>query len=113
MDVVYARPGVTAVEVRDRIPDPPSPTAVRTWLRILEEKGQLRHQKDGRRHLYYPVMSWKAVQRSAVSHLLKSLFGGSPSAVVAALLDVADAEITETERDELLELIRTATVEER
>ena len=113
MDVVYRRGRATAVEVHEALPDAPTPTAVRTWLRILEEKGHLRHEKDGPRHVYVPTVAWDDVQRSAVRHLLGALFDGSPSAVVATLLDVSDGALTEAERAELVELIARARAAER
>ena len=108
MDIVYRRQRATAAEVHAALPDAPSPTAVRTWLRILEEKGQLRHEKEGVRHVYMPVAPWAEVQRSAVKHLLNTIFGGSPSAVVSALLDVSAPKMTDAERAELRRLVDDA-----
>src|SRR5436190_7029140 len=87
MDVVYRRGHATAAEIREQLPDPPVAAAVRTLLRILEEKGHLRHEKDGPRHIYYPTTPRSIAQRSAVRHLLGTFFDGSRAAAVAALVD--------------------------
>jgi predicted transcriptional regulator len=113
MDVVYRAGRATAAEVHALLPDPPSPTAVRTWIRILEEKGHLRHEKDGPRHVYLPTASWDTVQRSALRHLLGALFDGSPAAVVATLLKVSDTPLSDAERAELRGLIDDARREGR
>ena len=113
MDVIYRLGRASAAEVHARMPDPPAPTAVRTFLRILEDKGHLRHEKEGPRHIYVPTTPWPSLQRSALRHLLRSLFDGSPSAVVATLLDVSERELSPAERDELVEMIRRARAEER
>ena len=106
MDVVFRLKRATAAQVHAGIPDPPSATAVRTLLRILEEKGHLRHEKDGPRHVYLPTARRDAAQRSATAHLLRTFFGGSRKAAVAALLDLSDRPLTAAEREELVELIR-------
>ena len=113
MDLIYRRGRATAAEVHAALPDAPTPTAVRTWLRILEEKGHLRHEKDGPRHVYVPTVAWEDVRRSAVRHLLGALFDGSPSAVVAALLDVSGRRLSERERSEIVGMIERARAEER
>ena len=108
MDVVYRRGRVTAAQVHAALPDAPSPTAIRTWLRILEEKGQLRHEKDGPRHVYLPTTPWVSVQRSALRHLLRSMFDGSPTAVVATLLDVSERKLSRAEREDIMRMIERA-----
>jgi predicted transcriptional regulator len=101
MDVVYAQGQATAAEIHAALPDPPVPAAVRTMLRILEDKGQLRHDKDGTRHVYHPVMARTVAQRSAVRHMVGTFFNGSRAAAIAALLDDGDRPLTATERSEL------------
>jgi BlaI family transcriptional regulator, penicillinase repressor len=105
MDVVYRLGRASAAEVHAGIPDAPSATAVRTLLRILEEKGHLRHEKDGVRHMYVPTVARDAAQRSMMSHLLNTFFGGSSKAALATLLDVAERPLTKSEREELIKLI--------
>jgi len=106
MDVIYHLGRATAAEVHERLPDAPSATAVRTLLRILEEKGHLRHERDGVRHVYLPTVPRDAAQRSAVAHLLRTFFGGSPKAAMATLLDLSERPLTQQERDELVAMIR-------
>jgi BlaI family transcriptional regulator, penicillinase repressor len=106
MDVVVRLERASAAEVHARIPDPPSLTAVRTMIRTLEEKGYLRHEKDGPRHIYTLTVERAAAERSAVAHLLRTFFGGSPRAAVAALLDASERPLSSRERDELVEMIR-------
>ena len=84
-----------------------------TWIGILEEKGHLRHTKEGARHLYAPTSSWTSVQRSALRHILRAMFDGSPAAVVATLLQVAEKPLTSAERKELLGLIKQARSKDR
>lgn len=108
MAIIYRRGSATAAEVHDQMPDAPTATAVRTMLRILEEKGHLRHEKDGPRHVYLPTTAREAASRSAVRELLKTFFGGSAKAAVAALLDVSERDLTASERRQLIELIRAS-----
>src|SRR3954447_16757773 len=84
MDVVYRHGHATAAEIHHELPDPPVAAAVRTLLRILEEKGHLRHEKDGPRHVYYPTTPRSVAQRSAIRHLVGTFFDGSRAAAVAA-----------------------------
>jgi predicted transcriptional regulator len=111
MDVVYGRGRATALEIRDRLPDPPCAAAVRTMLRILEEKGHLRHEKDGPRHIYIPTTPRSVAQRSALRHLIGTFFNGSRAAAVAALLDDSDRPLSSDERAELAGVIRRLRAE--
>lgn len=113
MDVVYRLGGATARQVREELHDPPHPAAVRTLLRILESKGQLRHTKDGPRHVYIPTTPRSVAQRSAVKHLLSTFFGGSRAAAVAALLDDGDQPLTTSERDALATAVKRLRAEGR
>lgn len=106
MDVVYRRGRATAVEIHEDIPDPPCAAAVRTLLRILEEKGHLRHEKDGPRHIYFPTTPRSVAQRSAVKHLIGTFFNGSRAAAVAALLDESDRPLSSEEREQIATAIR-------
>ncbi|HEX8363527.1 MAG TPA: BlaI/MecI/CopY family transcriptional regulator [Longimicrobium sp.] len=113
MDVIFRLGRASAAEVHELLPDAPSATAVRTLLRILEDKGHLRHEKDGPRHIYLPTVPRDSAQRSAAAHLLRTFFGGSPRAAVAALLDLSERPLTPGEREELVEMIRREREEGR
>jgi BlaI family penicillinase repressor len=108
MDVVYARGRATAAEVRELLKPPPSYSAVRAMLRILEEKEVLRHEVEGVTYVFLPVHSKTTASRSAVRRLLDTFYGGSPSSAVAALLDVSSVKLSAKERERLLRLIREA-----
>ncbi len=102
MDAVYRLGKVTAAEVRAVLPDPPSYSAVRATLRILEGKGHLRHTEDGPRYVYTATVPPGRLKRSAAERYLDTFFAGSVSQAVAALLDVSDVS-----EEELAELSRT------
>ena len=110
MDIVYRRGKVTAAEVLDELPDPPSYSAVRAALRLLEEKGSLRHEQDGQRYVYLPTVPRTKAQRSALKHLVRTFFGGSTEQVVNALIE--DARPSAAELDRLAKLIEQARTEE-
>jgi predicted transcriptional regulator len=113
MDVVYRLGRATARRIRDELHDPPHPAAVRTLLRILEAKGQLKHTRDGPRHVYAPTTPRGTAQRSAVRHLLSTFFDGSRAAAVAALLNESEEPLTPAERDELADIVRRLRAEGR
>jgi predicted transcriptional regulator len=106
MDIVYRHGRATAAEIHGELPSPPCAAAVRTLLRILEEKGHLRHEKDGPRHVYYPTTPRTVAQRSAVKHLIGTFFNGSRSAAIAALIDESERPLSSEERAELAGVIR-------
>src|ERR671925_464450 len=86
MDIIYARGQATAAEVTAALPDPPSYSAVRALLRILEQKGHLRHEQDGPRYVFLPTVPRDRARRSAMRHLVRTFFDGSTEDAVAALL---------------------------
>ena len=90
MDVVYARGRVTVAEVLEGLPDPPSYSSVRTLLRLLEEKGQLRHEVAGPRYVYVPTVRREKARRSALRNVIRTFFDGSTEDAMAALLDLHD-----------------------
>ena len=90
MDVLYARGRATVAEVQEHMPDAPSYSTVRTLLRLLEEKGQLRHEHDGPRFVYVPMVARDKARRSALRNMLHTFFDGSTEDAVAALLDLHD-----------------------
>jgi predicted transcriptional regulator len=87
MEVIYTRGRATAAEVRENLPDPPSYSAVRAMLRILEEKGHLVHTNDGPRYVFLPTVPREEARETALERLVETFFGGSPESAVAALID--------------------------
>ena len=108
MDVLYRRGHATAAEVLEGIPDPPSYSAVRAMLRILEEKGHVRHEQDGARYVFLPTLKRDTAKRSALKHVVNTFFEGSASQVMAALFDMSSRTMDEQELDRLHELIEEA-----
>ena len=113
MDVVYRLGRATAAEVRAELPDPPSYSAVRAMLRLLEEKGLLLHEQDGLRYVYRPTVGREQARRSALKHLVHTFFGGSPERAVAALLEMSDADLSAADRARLAKLVAQAKSEGR
>ena len=112
MDVIYRHGKVTAAEVLAEIPDPPSYSAVRAMLRLLEEKGHVRHEQDGPRYVYIPIVNRDKARRSAMRHLVRTFVDGSTEDAVAALLQ-NDAGMRDEELDRLSQLIDAAKKEGR
>src|SRR5215475_11573788 len=108
MDILYQRGKASAADVRAAMEDAPSYSAVRAMLRILEEKGQVRHQAEGLKYVYVPVLAREKAKRSAVKHILDTFFAGSPEQIVAALLDVSSSRLTREELDRMADLIEKA-----
>jgi predicted transcriptional regulator len=108
MDVLYRHGKATAAEVREEMPDPPSYSAVRAMLRILEEKGHVRHEPDGPRYLYLPTVGRERAKRSALRHLVNTFFEGSAEQVIAALLDGSTSDMSDVELSRLSRLIENA-----
>ncbi len=108
MEVLHRAGTATATEVRAAMTDAPSDSAVRTTLRILEEKGHVKHLEDGGRYVYSPVVSKHAARRSALREMLGTFFQGSPVEAVATLLDVSSKQLSEEELNRLEELVRKA-----
>ena len=113
MDIVYAEGRATAAQVREHLPDPPSYSAVRALLRILEDKGHLRHETDGNRYVYLPTVPRGTARRSALENLITTFFDGSPRDAMAALLDLGKDELTSEDLDRLSKAIEKARREGR
>jgi BlaI family penicillinase repressor len=111
MDIVYRAGSATAAEVRDNLPDAPSYSAVRSLLRILEEKGHLTHKYDGPRYVFTPTVSRPAAQKSALRQMVRTFFDGSTSQAVAALLDLSARDLSSDELDQLSALVEQAKKE--
>ena len=111
MDILYRNGKASAAEVREAMDDAPSYSAVRAMLRVLEEKGHVRHQAEGLRYVYVPVVARDQAKRSAVKHLMNTFFNDSPEQIVAALLDVSSTKLTRDELDRMAALIEKARKE--
>ncbi|MGH9324646.1 MAG: BlaI/MecI/CopY family transcriptional regulator [Vicinamibacteria bacterium] len=108
MDVLYREGAATAAEVLEKLPDPPSYSAVRATLRILEEKGHVRHEENGPRYLFRPAVDRDKAKRTAVRHLLRTFFDGSPELAVATLLDESTSKLEDEDYERLKSLIDEA-----
>jgi predicted transcriptional regulator len=113
MDVIYARGSASVADVLDNLPDPPGYNTVRTLLRLLEEKGRLRHEEVGPRYVYIPTVPREKARRSALSNMLETFFNGSTEDAVAALLDLHDSRRRPLELDRLKSMIDDARREGR
>lgn len=111
MDILYRRGRATAHEVLEDLPDPPSYSAVRALLRLLEERGHVKHTIDGQRYVYAPAVARGDARKSALTHLVKTFFGGSVEDAVAALVD--RSKLSSEELDRLSEIIDRARKEGR
>ena len=108
MDIVYRLGSVTAAEVQQNLAEPPSYSAVRALLRILEDKGHLKHAYDGPRYVYAPIVSRPVAQKSALKQMVRTFFDGSTSQAVAALLDMSARDLSESELERLSEIVAEA-----
>ncbi|HEU4884085.1 MAG TPA: BlaI/MecI/CopY family transcriptional regulator [Longimicrobium sp.] len=108
MEVVYRLGRATASEVLKELPDPPSYSAVRAMLRILEEKGHLGHRQEGIRHVYHPTVAHEDVRESAMRNVVRTFFAGSTAAAMAALLDSVDEPPSSEELDAFERMIQQA-----
>ena len=113
LELIYELGEVSVSDVLARLPDPPGYSAVRTIINLLESKGFLRHRREGTKYIYRPVPSREVVRHSAVAHLFKTFFRGSPSDAVAAILDVSSADLTDSELARLEQLVEKAKQEGR
>jgi predicted transcriptional regulator len=113
MDALYAMGEATVGEVMDRMPDPPSYSAVRATLRVLEEKGHAKHKQDGPRYLYLPTVSRDKAQSTALKHVVGTFFGGSVEQAVMALLSMPETKMSDDQLEKLAEQVRRAEEEGR
>lgn len=112
MDVIFQLEKASVAEVRDRLVDPPSYSAVRTMLGHLEGKGHLRRDRNGMKHLYSPVKSRRSASRSALRSVIETFFPSSPGDALAALIDDAAANLTEADLVRLEAAIQRARRED-
>lgn len=113
MDLLFRVGRATAADVMDGLPDAPSYSAVRALLRILEQKGHVRHEEEGRAYVYLPVVRRDAARQHALSHLLKTFFDNSAEQAVAALLAIKGEKMSDAELDRMSRLIDAAKREGR
>lgn len=111
LDALYRLERANVADIRRELPDPPSYSAVRALLRILEDKGHVRHVEEGLRYTYMPVVSRERVRHSALRHLVETFFGGSPAKAATALLNNSAGKLSELELERLSEMIRKAKQE--
>ena len=111
MDIIYQRGEGSVAAVLKDLPDPPSYSAVRAMLRILEDKGVLSHRKEGPRYIYSPTLPRQRAARSALRRVLQTFFDGSTEHAVAALLDISESELSDAELRRLAALIEQARKE--
>jgi BlaI family transcriptional regulator, penicillinase repressor len=111
LEILYQRGKASASEVRESMEDAPSYSAVRTLLKVLEDKGHVKHRAEGLKYVYVPTLAREKAKRTAVRHLLDTYFGGSPEQIVAALLDVSSTELTTEELDRMAQMIEKAKKE--
>jgi len=113
MDIIYQRGQATAAEVLENLPNPPGYSAVRAMLRLLEEKGYLKHEQDGPRYLFKPTLARGKARKSAMKQMLETFFDGSTEQAVAALLNLSKSKLGKEELDRLSRMIETAKKEGR
>ena len=105
MDVLYELGGATAVQIRERMSDPPTDSAVRSVLRILVSKRHLERTPEGHRYVYSPTMPVVRARRSAMHRVLRTFFGGSVEGAVAMLLELGEGDLTPDERERIKRMI--------
>lgn len=113
MDFLFRVGRATAAEVMDGLSDAPSYSAVRALLRILEQKGHIRHEEEGRAYVYMPLVRRDAARQSALSHLLRTFFDNSAEQAVAALLAIKGQKMSDAELERMAQLIDRAKPEGR
>lgn len=111
MEIIYSRGQASVADVLNDMPDPPSYSAVRALMRLLEEKGHLNHKQSGRKYIFYPTVTPAKARRFALKNLLNTFFDNSVEKAVASLLNLSGKELSKEEYDRLSELIEHARKE--
>ena len=111
MDILFRRSGATVAEIMAELPDPPTYSAVRAKLRVLEEKGHVRHEEEALRYVYLPVVARDSARRSALRHMVSTFFGGSVEDTVAALLDLSTSNLSQKDLDRISQMVEQAKKE--
>jgi predicted transcriptional regulator len=113
MDILYRDGEATVAEVVERLADPPSYSAVRATMNVLEEKGHIRHKQDGPRYVYLPAVPRDRARRAALNHLLQTFFDGSAENAVVALLQMTDSTLSASDFERMAAEVRKARQEGR
>ncbi len=113
MDIIYQRGKAIAVEVVENLPDAPSNSTVRTLLRLLEDKGHLRHEEENLRYVYLPTVPREKARRSALKQILQTFFNNSAEQSVAAILELSKSNISNAELERISQLVEQAKKEGR
>jgi BlaI family penicillinase repressor len=113
VEILYRLGKASVADVLGELPDPPSYSAVRGMLTLLEDKGHVRHKREGMRYIYTPAVAPAKARQSALRQLVSTFFEGSPMAAAAALLEMSGEGLTAEERDQLSALIARREKEER
>jgi predicted transcriptional regulator len=113
MEIIYQRGRASAAEVREHLPEAPSYSAVRALLRILEDKGHLRHEQDGPRYVFLPTVPREQARENALRGLVRTFFSGSPEGAMAALLDLEGDRLDEDALERISAMIEEARKEGR
>lgn len=108
MDILHRRSGATVAEIMADLPDPPTYSAVRSVLRILGEKGLIKHREDGPRYIYYPAQSTETAREDVLAHVVRTYFGDSPEQAMTALLRMSDSDLSDADIKRLRAIIGRA-----
>jgi len=108
METLYRLGKASAIEIRDAMPNPPTYTAVRTHLALLQDKGQIRHERQGAKHIYEPVVPHQEMAKNVIAGVVENFFGGSVERVVATLIEPGSGSLTDSQLDRLSKLIEEA-----
>jgi BlaI family transcriptional regulator, penicillinase repressor len=111
MNIIYEKGQATATDIHESLPDRPTFSATRAIIRTLEEKGHIRHEEQGLRYIYLPVVSPDKAKRSALAHVVSTFFSGSASSLMATLLESSTGNLTDDELEELEKMIQRAKKE--
>jgi len=112
MDILYQLGRATAADLMKALPGDPSDSTVRTQLRVMESKGHVRHEEEGTKYVYFPVVPRRIVRKSALKHVVNTFFDGSVEKVVAALLGPDGGRLDDEELDRIAEIVAKARAEE-
>lgn len=113
MDILYQRGRASASEIHEALPDAPTYSAVRAKLRVLEEKGHVRHEEESLRYVYVPTTPRETARKSALRHLVSTFFAGSAEEAIAALVDLSAADLTARDLDRIQGIIDQAKRESK
>jgi predicted transcriptional regulator len=113
MDAIYMLGEATASQVLEHLPERVADASVRKLIRIIEQKGYLKHRREGHSYIYAPIIPKDVASRHAVKHLLQTFFQGNASRAISALLDASEGSLSEEDIAEIAELIRKTEAREK